>query len=185
MRSNKSILLLGAISALAGTSVRADLVTDWNTQLLTAIKGAGGEPFTNPPKASYNLAVMQTAIYDAVNGVNRSYQPYLVTSLAPSGASAEAAVNQAAYQVLNQLYPAGSFPSINASFTSFYNAKMAAIPAGAGKTDGQNWGAGVASQIFASRVGDGSTTPGAYSVPAAPGVWILTPAGFAPPLLPA
>ncbi len=185
MRSYKHLLLFGAVGAFAGNSVRADLVTDWNTQLLTVIKGVTGEPSTNPPKASYNLAVMQTAIYDAVNGINRSYQPYLVNALAPAGASAEAAVNQAAYQVLNQLYPAASFPSINASFTSFYNAKMATIPAGAGKTDGQIWGAGVASQIFASRVGDGSTTPGVYSVPAAPGVWIPTPAAFASPLLPA
>ena len=185
MRSTKPVLFLGAIGCLAATSVRADLVTDWNNQLLTAIKGVSGEPFTNPPKASYNLAVMQTAIYDAVNGVNRSYQPYLVNAMAPAGASAEAAVNQAAYQVLNQLYPAASFPTINASITSFYNTQQGLIAGGQAKTDGQNWGAGVASQIFAARVGDGSTTPGVYSVPAVPGVWIPTPAGFASPLLPA
>ncbi len=176
MRSNNSILLLGAITALAGTSVRADLVTDWNDQILAAIK-TGGTP---PPKASYYLAVFHTAIYDSVNGIQREFQPYKVGGLAPAGASQQAAINEAAYQVLNSLYPAQS-----GVFTPYYNGLMGSIAAGSSKTDGQSWGGSVAAQILAGRAGDGSSVVGSYSLAPAPGVWEPTPPANAAPLLPA
>lgn len=171
----KPFLVVGAVSALAGHSVRADLVTDWNDQILAAIK-AGGTP---PPKASYNLAVFHAAIYDSVNGIHREFQPYQVGGMASSGASQQAAINEAAYQILTTLYPAQS-----GTFTPFYNNAMSALPADASKVAGQAWGSSVASQILAGRVGDGSATAGTYTTPAAPGIWQPTPPANAPALLP-
>ncbi len=52
----------------------ADVVTDWNSAALDAIR-AGNTP---PPAAARNLAILHASIYDAVNGIRRSHKPYFV-----------------------------------------------------------------------------------------------------------
>jgi PAP2 superfamily len=59
-----------------GTLVHADVVTDWNSAALDAIRAG----HTAPPIASRSLAIVHVSIYDSVNGIARKHEPYLVPS---------------------------------------------------------------------------------------------------------
>jgi hypothetical protein len=64
-------LLSCAVSTtlLMGTLAHADVVTDWNNAALDAIR----DGHTPPPIASRSLAILHVSIYDAVNGITRSW----------------------------------------------------------------------------------------------------------------
>ncbi len=94
----------------------SDVVIEWNTAALNAIR-AGRTP---PPIASRALAILHASIYDAVNGIDRRYEPYLVHSAVPASASEEAAASAAAHRVLVTLFPANapSFDDLHATILS-------------------------------------------------------------------
>jgi membrane-associated phospholipid phosphatase len=75
------------------TLADADVVTDWNAAALNAIRGG----HTAPPIASRSLAILHVSIYDAVNGIARTHESYLVPGAAPASASREAAASAAAW----------------------------------------------------------------------------------------
>ena len=106
---------------LIGTLVRADVVTDWNNAALDAIRDGS----TAPPIASRSLAISHVAIYDAVNGIARTHEPYLVPSAVQASASREAAASAAAHDTLVYLFPAAA-----SSFDALYAAILAGIPNG-------------------------------------------------------
>jgi len=82
----------------------ANPVVEWNRILLGIVRTPGAQAPTVHPTRSF--AMMHAAIYDAVNAIDRQYQPYLVhlEDASPS-ASQEAAANAAAHDVLVALYP--------------------------------------------------------------------------------
>src|SRR5438067_3912150 len=100
------IVCIGAINLTSsiGTPAKGDVVTDWNNATLDAIR-TGRTP---PPIASRSLAILHVSFYDAVNGIARTNEPYLVQRSAPSSASREAAVSAAATQALVNLFPASA-----------------------------------------------------------------------------
>src|SRR5215468_11588906 len=103
MNHRSLIPIVSALALSAGvTGLYADMVTDWNANLESAIF-ATAQPVPAQPRFS---AIVQIAVYDAVNGIARKYTPYFVTERAPCGARQEAAAAQAAYTVLRALYPA-------------------------------------------------------------------------------
>ena len=171
------IAWVGAINLVSsiGTPANADVVTDWNTAALNAIRGGS----TAPPIASRRLAILHVSIYDAVNGIARTNEPYLVQSSAPSSASREAAASAAAHQALVNLFPATA-----SSFDALHAAILAAIPDGPQKTAGIVWGEFVANQILAARANDGSDALVPPPDGSGPGVWVPTPPAFSPYLLP-
>src|ERR1017187_6675141 len=83
---------------------RADMVTDWNTTLVAAAIASASTDL--PPVAARKAAIVQTAVFDAVNGIAPKYEHYFVTEQAPGGARQEAAAASAAYTTLVALYPA-------------------------------------------------------------------------------
>src|SRR6266705_5569982 len=94
----KRLLAAGlALAGLAGSAtLHADEVSDWNQNLFTAI-------FTAKLTALVTTrvtALVQSAVFDAANGVYKRYTPVHVPPAAPNGASARAAVVQAAYASL-------------------------------------------------------------------------------------
>src|SRR5438034_1870827 len=171
------IASVGAINLVSsiGTPANADVVTDWNTAALNAIRGGS----TAPPIASRRLAILHVSIYDAVNGIARTNEPYLVQSSAPSSASREAAASVAAHKALVYLFPAAA-----SSFDMLHVAILAAIPDGPQKTAGIVWGEFVANQILAARANDGCDALVPPPDGSGPGVWVPTPPAFAPYLLP-
>jgi PAP2 superfamily len=173
-------LFLGCITAInlsssVGTPANADVVTDWNNAALDAIRAGN----TAPPIASRSLAILHASIYDAVNGIARTHEPYLVQSAVSSSASREAAASAAAHDTLVNLFPART-----STFDALHAAILAAIPNGPQKTAGIVWGEFVANQILAARANDGSDAIVPPPGGSGPGVWVPTPPAFLPYLLP-
>src|SRR5438128_1288027 len=170
-------LLSGSVSTviLISTLAHADVVTDWNNSALNAIRAGS----TAPPIASRSLAILHASIYDAVNGIARTYEPYLVQSAVPAGASREAAASAAAHEALVNLFPAAA-----SSFDALHAAILAGIPNGPQKVAGIVWGEFVANQILAARANDGSDAIVPPPSGSGPGVWVPTPPAFLPYLLP-
>lgn len=153
----------------------ADSVTEWNEVLLDAIRVERPAP----PVASRAMAIVHTAIFDAVNSIDRNYEPYLVQVAGGAGASLDAAVASAAQRTLVALFPARQ-----ADFDAALASSLAAIPDGPAETTGIEIGNSVADQILALRSTDGASTVVAYTPGVNPGEWRPTPAGFAPAVLP-
>lgn len=154
-----TFLFAGALTAL---TVHADVVTDWNTAALDAIRANA----TSPPAASRNLAILHTAIYDAVNGIARTHQPYHVTYRGPASASMEAAASAAALKVMNALYPARQ-----ATHEALHLSIIDAIPNRPQKKSGLRWGEQVGTAILALRSNDGSANTAPYPGSTEPGQW--------------
>src|SRR5947209_603956 len=170
-------LLSGSVSTvlLISTLAHADVVTDWNNSALNAIRAGS----TAPPIASRSLAILHASIYDAVNGIARTYEPYLVQSAVPAGASREAAASAAAHEALVNLFPAAA-----SSFDALHAAILAGIPNGPQKVAGIVWGEFVANQILAARANDGWNATVLPPGGSGPGVWVSTPPAFLPYALP-
>lgn len=168
------IATINLVSSI-GIPANADVVTDWNNAALDAIR-TGNTP---PPIASRALAILHTSIYDAVNGIDRRHEAYLVPSAVPASASREAAASAAAHGALVNLFPAST-----SSFDALHTAILATIPNGPHKTAGIVWGEFVANQILAARANDGSSAVVPPPGGSGPGVWIPTPPAFLPYLLP-
>ena len=151
------------------------MVTDWNNAALDAIRADR----TAPPIASRSLAILHASIYDAVNGIARTHEPYLVQSGVQASALREAAASAAAHQTLINLFPARI-----SSFDALHAAILAGIPNGQQKANGIAWGEFVANQVLAARANDGSNSVIPPPGGSGPGVWIPTPPAFLPYLLP-
>ncbi len=179
----KPLRIVGLALATAAAPVCADVVIDWNSELLNAVRITSRPP----PVASRQMAIVHLAIYDAINGVTPTHRHYLVPPQAPAGASADASACAAAKAVLDSLYAGDTPPSFStarAAFAARYASLLAAIPDGQAKTDGLAWGASVGNDYLTSRANDGSTTIVPYTQPATPGVWRPTLPANAGALLP-
>src|SRR5262245_12115229 len=80
-----------------------DVVIEWNQTLLNEIR----HNRTAPPPASRIMAIVQTAVFDAVNAIDGSYAPYLLEDVPKrdKNGSPVAAAAQAAHDTLVALYP--------------------------------------------------------------------------------
>jgi hypothetical protein len=164
----RTILPGSAVATLlfAG-SAHADVVTDWNNHLLDAIRATGG----GPGPIAREGAMVQTAVFDAINSIDRSYAPMHTLINAPANTSEIAAGAQAAHDVLAGLFPAAQYPALNATFDADLSSSLAAVPSGSGKTAGINLGQAVSASTLAWRANDGSSITVPYTVPPGPGVW--------------
>ena len=160
---------------VAETSASADVVQDWNVQLLRVSFQVG------PPEARL-LAIMHVAMHDAINSITGDYETYGPRVNAPFGASPVAAGAAAAHLVLTTLVPANMIPS-NPNYDGALDASLADIPEPE-RTLGVNVGREAARNILALRKDDGFTTVVPYTPGTRPGEWVPTLPLFAPALLP-
>lgn len=167
--------LAGLLAAGGIFSTRANVILDWNAVMMAAIRSDN----TSPALSARNLAILHVAIYDAVNSIARTHQPYLSLLDAPPGASAEAAASAAGYEVLKTLYP-----GIRARSDETFDEWLASAPDHAGTASGLSLGAKAAHALLAARISDGSATDVPYIPSDAPGQWRRTPPFFRPPLTP-
>jgi len=127
----------------------------------------GQNPFA---QARYG-AIVQLAVFEAVNSITHDYQPYLGTIAAARGASPEAAAVEAAYRVLSTYFAASAATLDTARATS-----LAMIPDGQAKNDGIAVGDAAANAMITLRASDGSSPPQFKAPgPAVPGEWQATP----------
>src|SRR6266511_2058601 len=89
------------LSASASGQPAGNMAIDWNAIASTAIMAAPPQGAGQPPHAApISLAMVQGAVYDAVNAIDGGHQPYLVAPPANPGASQDAAAATAAFCVL-------------------------------------------------------------------------------------
>src|SRR5262245_18458326 len=157
---------------------RADEVTEWNQIMVETLRLGGSAVVVSTRPA----AIVQSAVYDAVNGIERRYTPIHVEPAAAPGASVRAAAVQAAYASLVQLFPAQK-PALDAKRET----SLAAIASSEAVEHSQSfergieWGQTVADAIVAWRNADGfSPAPPPYTGGTAVGQWRSTPPAFAP-----
>ncbi len=149
----------------------ADIVVEWNANAQAAIIGTAAQ---GPTVAYLHLAMVQGAVYDAVNAIEGGYEPYLeAPSMADSKDSSPAAVAKAAHDVLVGLFPSQQ-PTLDAQLA----ASLAAIPDGPSKSGGIDVGAAAAAAMLAERTGDGRFASFTVVEGFDPGEWRRTPPAF-------
>lgn len=152
-----------------------DPVLTWNALLLDAIRIENAAPTL----ASRNLAILHCAIYDAVNSVERKYQPYRFLLPHEGGALADAAAVGAGHAVLVVLHA-----PLRARFDEAYWDFVAFAPSTAALTNGLQLGRLIGSLAVGARADDGASLNLPYIPDDAPGQWRRTPPFFRPPLDP-
>jgi hypothetical protein len=158
--------LAAAPAAHAVTLPPGNAALQWNKIAEDTAVGAGafqGEAFLY-------LAYVSAAMDRAVNPGERN------------GQSADAAVAQAAHDVLVHYFPAKT-----SDLDSFLDASLAGVPDDAAKRAGIKYGGLAADKILRDRAEDGLQTPIASTspfptLPFGPGVWRLTPNAATPPV---
>jgi hypothetical protein len=165
--------MLGAVGVPAAQQARAvttdssAMVVEWNGNAQAAIIGRAGQ---GPTVAYLHLAMVQGAVYDAVNAIEGGYEPYLGSpSVADQGDSAPAAVATAAHRVLLALFP-GQQTTLDAQL----DASLAQIPDGAAKTGGIEVGTAAAAAMLNARTNDGRFSPFTVNQGDEPGEWRST-----------
>jgi membrane-associated phospholipid phosphatase len=186
LRALFAIVLCSSLAALAVTANGAETdetaqssgqainpVVQWNRNLLSIVRTPGKQPATVHGTRSF--AIMHAAIYDAVNAIDRTHEPYLVhLNGVPAKTSQEAAANSAAHEILVALYPTLE-PQLDAAF----QLSLVPIPDGRDKTMGILVGQIVADQLLVLRSNDGANAqPIPYIFGTAPGDYQSTPPNF-------
>src|ERR1700674_3360252 len=100
MHANIRKLLMAAALIVVAPSAFANVITDWNENAVTLVT-----PRMAPGAGQRVVAIMQLAMFDAVNSIERRYRPYLVQLPAAATTSKEAAATAAAGIVLASLIP--------------------------------------------------------------------------------
>ena len=134
-------------AALAAPAVaQADVLNDWNViaqnQAITLRPTAHGQ--------TRGIAMVQGAVYDAVNAIDRGHKPYLLNVQAlgvQPWASADAAIATAAHHVLVKLVA----PAQVAALDTAYQATLDGVPDGLVELEGVRAGEAAAAAMLAAR----------------------------------
>ena len=148
-----------------------DVVIQWNQAVIAAIQA---DKLSIGPE-SRDLAIVQTAIYDAVNAIDHTASPFHVNAHARGKTSPVAAAAAAGLVTASAL-----FPNDTALIQTAYQGSLADVPSGPARTRGIALGTSVGQKILNSRANDGSNAVVNYTPGTAPGDWQPTPPKFAP-----
>ena len=159
--------LLLALAPAARAQSTSNAAIDWNA---IAASAASGQPAHVQP---LSLAMVQGAVYDAVNAIDGGHRPYIAAPAANPSDSKPAAAATAAYRTL-----VGIFPTQQATLQPLYAASLAGVPDGPAKTGGVEVGEASAATMLATRANDGRGGPFTFVFGTAPGVWRPTPPNF-------
>ena len=167
-------LFLFAVLSTPGTS-SANPVFDWTELMIDAIRLDN----SGPTLSSRNLAILHTSVFDAVNSVTPTYQPYFFHTVPPSPVFAEAAAAGAAHLLIKHLYPgvAARADQMLANFQALHSATP-------GLATGLQVGQSAATAILQLRQSDGASTDVPYIPSSDPGMWRRTGPFFRPPVAP-
>src|SRR6266480_1122703 len=131
-------------------------VQQWNKIAEDTVVGSGAFQGEGEIYMSY----ASLAVYDAVVAIQGGFEPYGPAISAPTGASVDCAVVEAAYRTLRHYF--STFPVLVASLDGYYSEALSPLnlngcTGDAGK--GTTVGLAAANSIIALRSGDGRMTP--------------------------
>ena len=175
-------LLAFAMQSRPAYAGENDAVDVWNQRAVLALTNgpAAATPGVqfSPPVAFIHLAIVQGAVYDAVNAIKGGHDPYIDGLKAPTSASRGAAAATAAHHVLIGLVDQAPLTAtltadvksaIKARLDAEYASSLAEIPGGDAKANGIRVGAAAAAAMLANRSADGRFGAPGFPVPAEPG----------------
>jgi hypothetical protein len=167
-----SATIIGAWLAIGvPVSASANVITDWDEKAVAVVMPAGPVGVSQQIYAAQRMmGMVHAAMFDAVNSIERRYQPYLVRLPADPATSKEAAAAAAAAAVLATIdqKTAGEMKVALASY-------LASIPDdGAAKVDGIKLGEAVAAKVLEARANDGHDAVDDYRPRTTPGVYVPT-----------
>jgi hypothetical protein len=165
-----STILLVAVSQYSLNSTFAaesDAVIRWNANAGVIATKACMEALDvdDPFHESRMYAMMHIAMHDALNAIDRKYQPYAFDNKPDPGASPDAAVAAAAHDVLEnaigelpaELFKKNCIDAASASIEAAYKAAIDVIPDTPAKKQGIALGQEAAAAIITKRADDHST----------------------------
>src|SRR5262245_55351656 len=147
------------------SSAQGDAVLDWNEVALAEVTANG----QLPPDGARTMAMVHVAVFDAVNAIDRRYEPVELNQHGPADASADAAVASASYTVLK-----GLFPAREPALAQLYAAALARVPDGPAKHAGVELGRHAATACLTQRADDGTGAPNRYAPQTSAGVYVPT-----------
>lgn len=150
--------------SLATPSLRADAVTEANAKACAIVA-----VHTSPGHSRRVLAIVQAAVFEAVNAITGRYGDGLLRLAPAPGASLEAAVASATRVAL-----LGLIPRDKAAIEASYAEATARLPESAAKTEGLALGGKAALGVLALRADDGASTPETYRPRTTPGAYVPT-----------
>ena len=157
-------LLIVPLLALSPFASRADVVTDWNLKAGEIV--SAHQP---GPPGSATLALLQTAVFDAVNAITRQYPKVAIPTLKPAvGASVDAAVAAVNRSMLLKLAP-----SQQAAIQAAYQQALAEIPDSKARTDGIAIGEQAVAELVLRRAAK-AADPVYYRPVTRPGMYVPT-----------
>jgi hypothetical protein len=149
----------GAALVQAPATATGSAVLDWNQQIGAVTLKLQLDPLNE----SRLFAMVQAAVHDALNAIDRRFEPYALDIHAVAGASTDAAVATAAHDVLvavlEQLkanYDPDAAQSEIDRLDGAAAAALGAINDGKAKTQGVTIGRAAAATILAARADDGA-----------------------------
>ena len=151
---------------LVGASPSTGVPREWN---------ATAQSLTIPLRPTAHgqtrgIAMVQGAVYDAVNAVDRGHQPYLLDVDAldiQPWASYDAAIATAAHHVLRAIVPQDRWTALDTA----YKATLDAISDGPAENEGVRAGVAAAAMMIDDRDGDGFMAPFTFVIGTEAGDW--------------
>jgi hypothetical protein len=164
------------VALVSPVLARADVLNDWN--VIAQNEAVASRPTAHGQTRA--IAMVQGAVYDAVNALDPRYKPYLLDLRAlraqPFG-SRDAAIATAAHHVLVKIVD----PARVAAIDTAYAAALEVIPPSPTKDEGIRVGAAAADAMLSARAGDGYMAPYTFDLRPDPGRWRpLTPTALDP-----
>jgi len=166
--SKRAVIVCAAFATVLSAPVvaRADVIGEWNAfaqaQTIPIRPTAHGE--------SRGMAMVEGAVYDAVNALQPDHRPYLLdlqTLHAQPFGSQAAAIATAAHDVLVTIVPPGQVGAVHAQ----RDATLAGIADGPSKTEGIRVGAAAAAAMLDFRLNDGYLAAFPFDIGSDPGDW--------------
>src|SRR5215813_9739140 len=139
-------LLAGLVLAFPIVPASANVIVDWDAKAVAIIA-----PAVPAPLNQREAAMVDVAMFDAVNAIERRYQSYLYTQGPAPETSQDAAAAAAAAAVLTGLHPEVA-NDIKAQLGKY----LAAIADGPAKQEGVEVGDAAAAEILRARATDGA-----------------------------
>jgi PAP2 superfamily len=152
-------------------SANANVITDWDEKAVAVVMPAGPLGVSQQIyTAQRMMGMVHAAMFDAVNSIERRYEPYLVQLPADPATSKEAAAAAAAATVLATI-DEKTAREVTVTLATY----LASIPDdGSAKADGVRLGEAVAAKVLEARANDDHNAVDDYRPRTAPGAYVPT-----------
>jgi len=169
-----AVLTLGMVAGLLSLALAQPAVNEvlqWNETTVKAIEANG----QNNVVATRTLAMVQGAVHDALNAINRRYDAYYFEGPADLAASPDAAVAAAAHTVLVGVVSSFGTPAQKGAALALveqaYVSSLARATDGPARNKGVAVGRTAGAAMLSLRKDDGATRDAPYTPGMGPGKW--------------